>query len=271
MLLMIFPTATTRNSYPVTASSTASVCPGLAAGTRLPYPTVVIVTKLKNRSWLSEPSPAEPTPRPKARRQVVPEGFTPSLGGRGNTTRLGFRSSYRRPHRLAARAWAPRSSHLRITSRQATFRRRTGWTTVWSHRRGWPSEMRRAARSSLRPAAPRALRPSLTARRLTPRYQPPLPPVRAARLLACGMRHQVTDRLRHRQANPPMTHGPIPAAVSSPLPTTRGQPRTAVTMSPRRVRYQARSQAPRRSCHGPTLLTLSRRDRWPRSPRRSQP
>ncbi len=60
MLLMIFPTATTRNSCPVTASSTAKVCPGLAAGTRLPYPTVVIVTKLKNRSWLSEPWPAGP-------------------------------------------------------------------------------------------------------------------------------------------------------------------------------------------------------------------
>jgi hypothetical protein len=26
----------------------------------VPYPTVVIVTKLKNRSWLSEPWPAEP-------------------------------------------------------------------------------------------------------------------------------------------------------------------------------------------------------------------
>src|SRR6185437_9334993 len=59
-LLMIFPTATTRNSCPVTASSIANVCPGLAAGTRFPYPTVVIVTKLKNRSWLSEPGPAGP-------------------------------------------------------------------------------------------------------------------------------------------------------------------------------------------------------------------
>jgi hypothetical protein len=54
ILLMIFPTATTRNNCPVTASSTANVCPGLAAGTRFPYPTVVTVTKLKNRSWLSE-------------------------------------------------------------------------------------------------------------------------------------------------------------------------------------------------------------------------
>ncbi len=57
---MIFPTATTRNSCPIKASSTARLCPGLAAGTRFPYPTVVIVTKLKNRSWLSEPFPAEP-------------------------------------------------------------------------------------------------------------------------------------------------------------------------------------------------------------------
>jgi len=57
---MIFPTATTRNNCPSSASATASVCPGLAAGTRFPYPTVVIVTKLKNRSWLSEPCPAEP-------------------------------------------------------------------------------------------------------------------------------------------------------------------------------------------------------------------
>src|ERR1700761_6493830 len=54
---MIFPTATTRNSCPITASSTANVCPGLAAGIRFPYPTVVIVAKLKNRSWLSEPGP----------------------------------------------------------------------------------------------------------------------------------------------------------------------------------------------------------------------
>ncbi len=67
MLLMIFPTATMRNSCPATASSMAKVCPGLAAGTRFPYPTVVIVTKtvvivtkLKNRSWLSEPVPAGP-------------------------------------------------------------------------------------------------------------------------------------------------------------------------------------------------------------------
>src|SRR6476619_5533980 len=59
-LLMIFPTATTRNSCPTTASSTASVCPGLAAGTRFPYPTVVIVTKLKNRSWLRDPFPSAP-------------------------------------------------------------------------------------------------------------------------------------------------------------------------------------------------------------------
>lgn len=60
MLLMIFPTATTRNSCLASASTTASVCPGLAVGTRFPYPTVVIVTKPKNRSWLSLPSPAGP-------------------------------------------------------------------------------------------------------------------------------------------------------------------------------------------------------------------
>ena len=57
---MTFPTATTRNNCPIKASSTARLCPGLAAGTRSPYPTVVIVTKLKNRSWLSEPRPAVP-------------------------------------------------------------------------------------------------------------------------------------------------------------------------------------------------------------------
>ena len=33
-LLVIFPTAMTRNSGTATAFSTASVCPGLAAGTR---------------------------------------------------------------------------------------------------------------------------------------------------------------------------------------------------------------------------------------------
>lgn len=39
---------------PAAASSTANVCPGLTADARFPYRTVVMVTKLKNRSWLSE-------------------------------------------------------------------------------------------------------------------------------------------------------------------------------------------------------------------------
>jgi hypothetical protein len=34
--------------------------PGVGRGHQVAVPTVVIVTKLKNRSWLSEPCPAEP-------------------------------------------------------------------------------------------------------------------------------------------------------------------------------------------------------------------
>jgi hypothetical protein len=45
-------------------SSTANVCPGLAAGTRLPYPVVVRVVKEKNRSWEKLPSPWDPNRGP---------------------------------------------------------------------------------------------------------------------------------------------------------------------------------------------------------------
>jgi hypothetical protein len=48
MLLMIFPTATTRNSCPVTASSTANVCPGLASAD---HPWFVIL-----RMYLPQPA-----------------------------------------------------------------------------------------------------------------------------------------------------------------------------------------------------------------------
>ena len=41
-------------------SMTASDWPGWPAGTRLPYPVVVRVVKLKKTSWLIVPTPPEP-------------------------------------------------------------------------------------------------------------------------------------------------------------------------------------------------------------------
>jgi hypothetical protein len=41
-------------------SITASDCPGCPAGTKLPYPVVVRVVKLKKRSWGTVPSPPLP-------------------------------------------------------------------------------------------------------------------------------------------------------------------------------------------------------------------
>lgn len=58
MPLMIFPDGHDQEQLTGHRLDHRNVCPGLAAGTRFPYPTVVIVTNLKNRSRLSEPSPA---------------------------------------------------------------------------------------------------------------------------------------------------------------------------------------------------------------------
>ena len=53
-------TAVTRNSCPMSISATATLWPGLAAGTRLPYPVVVRVVNEKNRSWEKVPYPCDP-------------------------------------------------------------------------------------------------------------------------------------------------------------------------------------------------------------------
>ena len=58
--LMTLPTAITRNSWPMSISSTAKLWPGLPAGTRFPYPVVVSVVKEKNRSCGMSPSPLAP-------------------------------------------------------------------------------------------------------------------------------------------------------------------------------------------------------------------
>jgi hypothetical protein len=78
-------TAVTKNSWPISISRTARLCPGLAAGTRVPYPVVVRVVNEKYRSWEKVPSPA-------TRRT----GRLPACPAPGRRTRTTSRSSGRR-------------------------------------------------------------------------------------------------------------------------------------------------------------------------------